>query len=82
MTINSLELPLATVKHILMGVTPRVLTATFEHPHTTDHMLLPGWSSVLHHHGGVIRAMRESKKLLVEPGCRRILERWLMDGEG
>ena len=34
-----------------MGVTPRVLTATFEHPHTTDHILLPGWSSVLHHRG-------------------------------
>ena len=33
-------------KHILMGVTPRVLTVTFEHPHTTDHTPVPGWSSI------------------------------------
>ena len=31
-----------------MGVTPCVLTVTFEHPHTTDHTPVPGWSSILH----------------------------------
>ena len=37
---------------------------------------------VLEFRGGVIRAVRESERLLVEPACRRILERWSVDGEG
>ena len=36
----------------------------------------------LHFRGGIIRAVRENERLLVEPACRRILERWLLDGEG
>ena len=36
----------------------------------------------LHFRGGVIRAVRESERPLVEPACRRILERWSVDGEG
>ena len=31
--------------------------------------------------GGVIRAVRESERPLVEPACQRILERWSVDGE-
>ena len=32
--------------------------------------------------GGVIRAVRESERPLVESACRCILERWSVDGEG
>ena len=35
----------------------------------------------LHFRGTVIRAVRENKRE-VEAACRRILERWSLDGEG
>ena len=36
----------------------------------------------LHFRHGIIRAVRENERLQVEAACRRILERWLLDGEG
>ena len=52
-----------------MGVTQHVLTVPFEHPHATDHTPVPGWSSILHHHGGVIWAVRESERPQREPAA-------------